>query len=133
MFAAAEGTDRAVQLGSMLYSYFDNTISGVEDLTKKGKDAEAVQVFNSLVPNRKIVVIFDKELFRYCGTRFQDGDYQIVIHPEQLWVASNSINEYLTRVIDMGEQLGPTPGYYEASGGSTVRQQNNGRARVSYP
>jgi hypothetical protein len=133
MFAAAEGTDRAVQLGSMLYSYLDNTIRGIEDLTKKGKDAEAVQVFNSLVPNRKIVVISDKELFRYCGTRFQDGDYQIVIHPEQLWVASNSINEYLTRVIDMGEQLGPTPGYHEAYGGSTVRQQNNGRARVSCP
>jgi hypothetical protein len=89
-----------------LSSYFSEAVDGIERLTDKGKATMAVGVFNSLVPNRKFAIAFDKEAFNYCGARFQDGDYQIVIHPEQLWCNTSNVNEYLDRKINMGECLG---------------------------
>jgi hypothetical protein len=103
IYPVAETADRGSQLGQIISSYFDNALDGIESLTKRGQDTEAAELFNSMVPNRKLVIVIDKDAgFTYCGSRFQDGDFQLVIHPESLWVNVSYITENLDRKLDMG-------------------------------
>jgi hypothetical protein len=110
LYAVAE--DRGSQLGSILFSYFDSAIDGIDYLTKKGKDKEAVELFNSLVPNRKFIIHIDKEAgFNYCGPRFREGDFDLVIHPDNVWTNVDSITENLDRKLDIAlfKQKGELP------------------------
>jgi hypothetical protein len=103
IYPGAEAKGYGVQLGAVVYSYFDNAIKGVENLTNSGKDKEAVDLFNSLVPNRKFIIVLDKDAgYNYCGPRFREGDFDLVIHPDNVWSNVSNIAEDLDRKIDMG-------------------------------
>jgi len=112
IYPGAEAKGYGVQLGAVVYSYFDNAIKGVENLTNSGKDKEAVDLFNSLVPNRKFIIVLDKDAgYNYCGPRFREGDFDLVIHPDNVWSNVSNIAEDLDRKIDMAlfKQKGELP------------------------
>jgi hypothetical protein len=91
------------QVGRIAANYYDQFLSGLESLTDKGKDREAAALFNSLVPTKRVTLVFDKEPFNYCGSRFINDEYQLVVHPEHLYVNTSYVVEHLARWVDMGQ------------------------------
>jgi hypothetical protein len=77
-------------------------LRGVESFTDKGKKTDAAAALNSLVSTKKIVLVFDKSPFNYCGSRFVNDELEVVINPEKLYTNTENVVEYFPRWVDMG-------------------------------
>jgi hypothetical protein len=103
-FAQASG--RNIAVSQLAANYFKGAVAKIEELVQGGADAEAVYLFNMMVPRRRLIVIFDKDAgFDNCGNRFWNGDFELVVNPSAVGYRAESIGLEIQASLDIGSSI----------------------------
>jgi predicted SPOUT superfamily RNA methylase MTH1 len=102
LYAYATQQWQKESFGSLMHTYIEKLIEGIEKYTDSGKDKEALGQLKQLLPNPSVTIRADGTV-DYCATKITpQGDLEVVFKPDYLGYNLDYVaNLYnLTQLVD---------------------------------